>query len=155
MSVTQHTTIHHQVTGMGSHTRATKTTLTNWRSLGWCRFHRQVFNYFSNHFIHEWKSALGQNLTHIPVRTSHAKCRLFKYWWSFLFSKVWKKIQVRSWWRSYRHRGVYVCKWENNGEGESPFMCTVFSIGTVHPAQFWVWFMQFVDGLKVGRHIFD
>ncbi len=30
-----------------------------------------------------------------------------------------------------------------------------FSNGTVHPAQFSVLFMRFVDGSKMGRHIFD
>ncbi len=36
-----------------------------------------------------------------------------------------------------------------------PFTCMVFSKGTVHPTQFLVPFMQFVDGSKVRRHIFD
>ncbi len=45
--------------------------------------------------------------SYIPVHISHPKCRLFKYWWSALSSKVCKKIQVRSWWRSYTC--VYAC----------------------------------------------
>ncbi len=38
---------------------------------------------------------------------------------------------------------------------QSHFTRTVFSNGTVHLAQFLVPFMQFVDGSKMGRHIFD
>ncbi len=38
---------------------------------------------------------------------------------------------------------------------KSHFTCTVFSNGTVHPARFLVPFMRFVDGSKMGQHIFD
>ncbi len=38
---------------------------------------------------------------------------------------------------------------------ESHFTCTVFSNGSVHTAWFSVPFMRFVDGLKMGRYIFD
>ncbi len=40
-------------------------------------------------------------IAYIPVRTSRSKWWPFKYWWSALPSKVCKKVQVRSWWRSY------------------------------------------------------
>ncbi len=37
----------------------------------------------------------------------------------------------------------------------SHFTCTFFSNNTVHPALFLAPFMRFVDGSKMGRHIFD
>ncbi len=37
--------IHHQITGVGSHMRATKIALVYWCSLDWCHFHHQAFNW--------------------------------------------------------------------------------------------------------------
>ncbi len=51
------------------------------------------------------ESPLLVKTSHIPVRTSHAKCWPFKYWWPALSNKVCKQIEVRSWWRSF----VCVC----------------------------------------------
>ncbi len=42
-----------------------------------CPWH---WNYISNHFNYKWKSPLLVKTSHIPVRTSHAKCWPFKYW---------------------------------------------------------------------------
>ncbi len=63
------------------------------------------WNYYSNH-LYINKSALLVKILYNPVRTLHAKCWPFKYWWSDLSSKVCKKIHVRSWWNSCVHATV-------------------------------------------------
>ncbi len=55
-----------------------------------------------------------QRKSYVPTtnfRTSLVKCWPFKYWWSALFSKAYKKFGIRSWWRSCVCARACVCVW--------------------------------------------
>ncbi len=59
--------------------------------IGVACFRSWHWNYFWNH-LYINKRLLLVKTSHISVRSSHVKCWPFKYWWSTLSSKTYKKI---------------------------------------------------------------